>query len=100
MEIALSRAEAVGIHGGSGRAKLLGLCLRWTHGDRADAEDLLGDAYLRVLEADVRGDPELVRPLAFWRTVIRNLSRDRGRHTRRWRFDDGGADSLPIRPDT
>ncbi len=69
------------------RSSLLGICLRWTRGNFTEAEDLLGDACLRVLECDEREPDEAGRSLAFWATVINNLGRDRNRRTRRWNFD-------------
>lgn len=72
------------------RSALLGICLRWTRGNFAEAEDLLGDACLRILEGDQRDSAQVDRPLAFWATVINNLGRDRSRRTRRWNFDHQG----------
>lgn len=69
--------------------ELLRRCLRWTRGDLCEAEDLLGDACLRVVEAIRRGDGSLDNPASFWITVINNLGRDRLRRARLWRFDHG-----------
>jgi RNA polymerase sigma factor (sigma-70 family) len=71
----------------TGRAVLMGLCLRWTRGNRAEAEDLLGDACLRILEGGYREGAAVGSPIAFWATVINNLGRDRFRQTRRWKID-------------
>jgi RNA polymerase sigma factor (sigma-70 family) len=78
------------------RRELLRHCLRWTRGDLSEAEDLLGDACLRVVEATRRGDANPNSPASFWVTVINNLGRDRLRRARRWRFDCGeeGWDTL------
>lgn len=73
----------------SEHAMLLGICLRWTRGDLAEAEDLLGDACLRILET-TGSDSGVAHPLAFWATVINNLGRDRSRRKRRWNFDPPG----------
>ncbi len=77
------------------RSVLLGICLRWTHGNLAEAEDLLGDACVRVLEGERHelDEPALQRPVAFWATVINNLGRDRWRRNRRWNFDYEEQDS-------
>jgi len=75
------------------RATLLSLCLRWTHGNVAEAEDLLGDACLRVIEGSGRREIEITSPLAFWATVINNLARARIRRTRRWKFEHGSNDA-------
>lgn len=71
----------------SKRPVLLNLCLRWTRGNLAEAEDLLGEACLRVLEGGLQDREEVSRPVAFWATVINNLGRDRSRSRRRWKFD-------------
>jgi len=71
----------------SERSALLGMCLRWTRGNLAEAEDLLGDACLRILEGEERDCHGMCRPFAFWATVINNLGRDRSRRSRRWNFD-------------
>ncbi len=93
-------ADSVGAPWLSERSALLGICLRWTRGNLAEAEDLLGDACLRILESDERDPAAVDRPLAFWATVIGNLGRDRSRRTRRWNFDyrGRGADVLGALP--
>jgi RNA polymerase sigma factor (sigma-70 family) len=73
--------------GAFGRELLLKCCLRWTRGDLTEAEDLLGDAYLQVMEAAQRRPVTLLKPRSYWLTVINNLGRDRLRRTRRWRRD-------------
>ena len=77
----------------SGRRALLVLCLRWTRGNVAEAEDLLGDASLRILEGSTGTDHPVASPIAYWATVINNLGRDRIRRARRWRFERDGQDS-------
>jgi RNA polymerase sigma factor (sigma-70 family) len=67
------------------RHSLLKRCLRWVNGNRAEAEDLLGDAWLRLLESSSRGDARPCNQSAFLLTVIDNLGRDRLRRARRWR---------------
>jgi RNA polymerase sigma factor (sigma-70 family) len=82
------------------RDALLKCCLRWTRGDLSEAEDLLGDAYLRVMEAAQQRPCELRKPRSFWLTVINNLGRDRLRRTRRWRTEgdeDAALESLEAR---
>ena len=69
------------------RSALLGLCLRWTHGNLSEAEDLLGDVCLRVVEGSRCDGVVFASPFAFWATVINNLARDRFRRARRWKFE-------------
>lgn len=77
-----------------GSPRLFRLCLRWTSGDLADAEDLLADARLRVLEA-YSGHDRIAKPESFFAAVINNLGRDRFRHACRWRVQRGdGAETL------
>jgi len=88
--------DASAFHGDA----LLKCCLRWTRGDLAEAEDLLGDAYLRVMEASQLRPCQLHKPRSFWLTVINNLGRDRLRRTRRWRTEgdeDAALESLEAR---
>jgi RNA polymerase sigma factor (sigma-70 family) len=62
------------------------LCVRWTRGHRADAQDLLAEAYLRAVRAAGQSNllPESL--IAWLSAVIANLARDqlraRGRGTR------------------
>ena len=77
----------------SGRSALFRLCLRWTNGNRAEAEDLLSDACVRILEGEYRAVGEVDSPIALWATVINNLGRDRIRHTRRWKLESRTDDS-------
>ena len=83
----------------SERPALLGMCLRWSRGNLAEAEDLLGDACLRILEREEGDSLGMSCPLAFWATVINNLGRDRRRRSRRWNFDHRGEllGALPAR---
>ncbi|HYQ04713.1 MAG TPA: sigma-70 family RNA polymerase sigma factor [Polyangiaceae bacterium] len=76
----------------SKRSLLLGFCLRWTRGNLSEAEDLLGDACVRIMEGGYSAGVRVARPIALWATVINNLGRDRARHRRRWRFDVRGPD--------
>ena len=51
------------------------ICLRCARGDSAIADDLLGEAALRALEA-LASEPTIVDPFAWWATIIRNAARD------------------------
>jgi len=52
------------------------LCTRWTRGHRADAQDLLAEAYLKALSA-TRQSSVLPESLISWlSTIIANLGRD------------------------
>jgi len=59
------------------RPALSRLCVRWSRGHLHDADDLLGDASLKVLEALGRMPAAVDNLLAFWATVIVNVARDR-----------------------
>jgi RNA polymerase sigma factor (sigma-70 family) len=76
----------------SERSLLLGLSLRWTRGDLSEAEDLLSDACLRIMEGGYPTDAHVSRPVALWTTVINNLGRDRIRRSRRWKIERRGQD--------
>ena len=78
------------------RNLLLKRCLRWTGGNLPEAEDLLGDAWLRVLEgAEQQPGSRVLNPRSFLLTVINNLGRDRLRRARRWqRGDDVDCETL------
>jgi RNA polymerase sigma factor (sigma-70 family) len=71
----------------SSHSTLRRLCLRWTNGNPSEADDLLSDACLRVMELSEKRSCELLSPLSFWVTVINNLGRDRRRHARRWKLE-------------
>jgi RNA polymerase sigma factor (sigma-70 family) len=60
------------------RNVLFRVCLRWTRWNRHDAEDLLGDACLRVLEARPRAG-EVSSVVGYSTKIIENLARDRQR---------------------
>jgi RNA polymerase sigma factor (sigma-70 family) len=70
------------------RHVLLKRCLRWVNGNRAEAEDLLGDAWLRLLESSSRQGARPSSQSAFLLTVIDNLGRDRLRRARRWQLGE------------
>lgn len=61
---------------------LLRKCMHWTRGNARDAEDLLGEACLRVLESARRSEIPVAAPLHWWTIVIGNLGRDRRRRAR------------------
>ena len=65
------------------RASLQLLCLRWTQGNYGEAEDLLGDAFLRAVEAERDNCTKIDNPQAWLATIICNLARDRLRTRRR-----------------
>lgn len=65
------------------RTQLLRACLRWTRGHCADAEDLLSDACLRIIESGHGSAFEVSEPTPFCMTVIANLARDRWRAEQR-----------------
>jgi RNA polymerase sigma-70 factor, ECF subfamily len=60
------------------RAALYKICLRCAHGNPVDAEDLLGEATLRVMEAEPT-EHQIDNPITWWATIIRNIARDRHR---------------------
>jgi RNA polymerase sigma factor (sigma-70 family) len=65
------------------RRTLHAICLRCARGNSAVADDLLGEAALRALQALASG-MMVVDPVAWWATIIRNAARDelRRRSTR------------------
>jgi RNA polymerase sigma-70 factor (ECF subfamily) len=63
----------------SGRRALYKICLRCAHGDPVEADDLLAEASLRVIEASEPTQDEITNPISWWATIIRNIARDRHR---------------------
>src|SRR5690349_7039181 len=63
----------------SARAALYKICLRCAHGDPAEADDLLAEATLRVIEASSPDQGSIGNPISWWATIIRNIARDRHR---------------------
>ena len=63
----------------SARAILYKICLRCAHGDTAEADDLLAEATLRVMEAAQPTHDQIGNPISWWATIIRNIARDRHR---------------------
>lgn len=80
--------ESSAPHEGHLRANLLKRCLRWTRGDLPEAEDLLADASLRVVEVSTLHEG-ITKSMSYWATVINNLGRDRLRRAQRWRVQGG-----------
>ena len=93
----IARAESAlpSATGALRRPQLLKSCLRWTHGDWHEAEDLLGDAWLQLFENARRGAEQPLDIRAFLLTIINNLGRDKLRRARRWkRVDVEACDSI------
>ena len=67
----------------SARAALYKICLRCAHGDRNEADDLLAEATLRVMEAYHPIQEQIANPISWWATIIRNIARDRHRQRAR-----------------
>jgi len=57
-------------------ALLRRLCVRWTRGHQADAQDLLAEAYLRVVRNRGHDQPLPDNPIAWLSAIIANLARD------------------------
>jgi len=55
---------------------LSGLCVRWTRGHSADAQDLLAEAYLRAVNATRRSSVRPDNLISWLSTIIANLARD------------------------
>lgn|GEM_PF-2464129 len=72
------------------------LCLRWAQGNRHDAEDLLSDAVMRLMEAQRASCTPIENPMAWVVTVIANLGRDRLRKNARWGLSPGAE--LELQP--
>jgi RNA polymerase sigma-70 factor (ECF subfamily) len=63
----------------SARRALYKICLRCAHGDATEADDLLAEATLRVMEASHPAQDPIGNPISWWATIIRNIARDRHR---------------------
>jgi len=59
------------------------LCARWTRGHHADAQDLLSEAYLRMVRNSARTHSLPENPVAWLSAIIANLARDYLRAKRR-----------------
>jgi RNA polymerase sigma factor (sigma-70 family) len=59
------------------RPALRRVCLRWARGNRADADDLLSDGVMRLMEAHRASRVPIENPMAWLVAVIANLGRDR-----------------------
>jgi len=80
------------------RGYLERLCLRWARGSGPDAEDLLSDAVLRVLERGSLALADATSPRAWLTAVIANLGRDRNRERRRRKSLDVPFDVDEVQP--
>lgn len=78
------------------RAALARLCVFWTRGNGADADDLLSDACLRTIEALRRGSDGVVAVRAWWSVIIGNLGRDRLRARSRRPWDSGAPHGAAV----
>lgn len=77
--------------------ELFGFVSRRCDGDRAQAEDITQETWLRAVKAwRVDGIPE--RPLAWLSTVAARLLSNHRRRPASQRFDDGAGDVLPAPP--
>lgn len=84
----------------SHRTLLQRMCSHWTRGCRCDADDLLGEAYLKAVEATLRPRAPIADPLAWLSTIIANLARDRlRRHGREMQRRADHRDALESVPD-
>jgi RNA polymerase sigma factor (sigma-70 family) len=71
------------------------LCMRWTRGNRADAQDLLAEAYLRAVRATFQGSLLPDNLIAWVSSIIANLARDQLRaRSRGTRFLGNKSDVL------
>lgn len=84
--------ELATLHWRTHRAALFRKCLFLTRGDAREAEDLLGDAYLRGLEATHASKLDVESPVAWWVTIVANLARDRRRRARHRPFRDAPSE--------
>ena len=55
------------------------LCLGWTHGNVADAEDVIGQAWVKILELDLATAQDVRNPLSWISRILRNMCIDRQR---------------------
>ena len=79
----------------SSRTLLLRICVRWSRGNLAEAEDLFSDACLRAIETHRRG-LTVADPIAFSTTIIANLARDRLREARRQAGSNESEQNCPL----
>jgi RNA polymerase sigma factor (sigma-70 family) len=70
------------------------LCMHWTRGHRADAQDLLAEAYLRAVCASEQSVALPHNPMAWLSTVVANLARDQRRAAARNRHDPGLLEAI------
>lgn len=71
------------------------LCMRWTKGNRADAQDLLAEAYLRAVRATCQSSLLPDNLIAWVSSIIANLARDELRaRSRGTRFLGNKSDVL------
>jgi RNA polymerase sigma factor (sigma-70 family) len=61
------------------------LCLRWVRGNRHDAEDVMSEAAIKLMELDLRAAAEVHNPRSWIARVLHNLCADLGRKTIRAR---------------
>lgn len=71
-------------------AKLFGVILRILH-DRALAEDVLQEAFVRIWENASRFDPSRASPITWMAVIARNRAIDEARRRTPRRGDDNGA---------
>jgi RNA polymerase sigma factor (sigma-70 family) len=64
------------------RPALMRLCLRWTRGNRANAEDLLSATCLKGMQVLQAGVTSPVDSASWWATIVANLARDLHRRRR------------------
>ena len=68
--------------------------MHWTRGHRADAQDLLAEAYLRAVCASEQSVALPRDPMAWLSTVVANLARDQRRAAARNRHDPGLLEAI------
>lgn len=73
--------------------KLLGIVLRIT-GNRAMAEEILQETFIKVWQSAERYDPQAGQPIAWLAAIARNRAIDRIRSERADRFQDVGAENF------
>lgn len=70
------------------------LCLRWLHGNRHDAEDVMSEAAVKLMELDHETAAAVLNPRSWIARVLHNLCADLGRRCVRARAIEDGWSAI------
>lgn len=71
-----------------------GLCMRWLRGNRHDAEDVMSEAAIKLMELDVDAAAAVQNPRSWIGRVLHNLCADLGRRCIRARAIEDGWSTI------